>query len=676
MANTIDFNVSTNAVTVLNQTGVAAETTAKGFKSAKQELRALQNQLLEMDQTSEEFKKASKRAAELKDNISDLSAEINANAGNAFEGLSNNIGLFGSRLMNLDLKGAGTALTAMGTAVGKIDFKTVKEEVGGLVKGFANLAKAILSNPILLLAGVIAVVVMNMDKLRKAMPGLDAAMGGLTEKMKAAAKANEASLKAKQSEYDIIMASSAIMKEQGMSEKEILLAQQQKAKVLLEQKKITDAQNIANAKADLQRNENLKMVLKGIQEVGLAIPKLMSFVFDAVFAKAKDLLSYVGITIDTSFSAYETIAGAQTMVLDAIFGNTQEEKQAIIDMEQQAVLSQTQLANTIAQTNLDIKKSDDDLAKSKQKNLDKALSEQEKSLEKQKEAEKKAFEEMDALMAKWDEERIEEEEKEAEKEREAAAERKKQKQKELDDLQAIIDAADENNIMQQYSKLQQELIENDAHYQQLISQAEAAGLATTALTEEQARKENEIKKKYQDDDKKLAIDNANAKLEIAQQGLTALTALGDAYFSSQLAKVEKGSKAELDLKKKQFAFNKKMQIGGAIMDTAKAITAAIAANPFPSPTLPVSIALASITGAAQIAKIASTKFDGGGGGGGGVNIPTTGADGTTAPSPANFAFLQNQPNQQPPLQAYVVGTQVSSNLEAQQLIQNQSRLGG
>jgi len=38
--------------------------------------------------------------------------------------------------------------------------------------------------------------------------------------------------------------------------------------------------------------------------------------------------------------------------------------------------------------------------------------------------------------------------------------------------------------------------------------------------------------------------------------------------------------------------------------------------------------------------------------------------------------LQNQPNQQPPLQAYVVGTQVSSNLEAQQLIQNQSRLGG
>ena len=667
MANTIDFNVNTNAVTVLNQTGVAAENTAKGFTSAKQELRALQNQMLEMDQTSAEFKKASLRAAELKDNISDLSAEINANAGNAFEGLSNNIGLFGSRLMNLDLKGAGTALTAMGVAVGRIDFKTVKEEVGGLVKGFANLAKSILSNPILLLAGVIAVVVMNMDKLRKAMPGLDAAMGGLTEKMKAAAKANEASLKAKQSEYDIIMASSAIMKEQGMSEKEILLAQQQKAKVLLEQKKVTDAQNIANAKADLQRNENLKMVLKGIQEVGLAIPKLMSFVFDAVFAKAKDLLSYVGITIDTSFSAYETIAGAQTMVLDAIFGNTQEEKQAIIDMEQQSILSQTQLASTIAQTNLDIKKSDEDLAKSKQKNLDKQLSEQEKALEKQKEAEEKAFEEMDALMAKWDEERIAEEEKKAEKEKEAAAERKKQKQKELDDLQAIIDAADKHNVLQGYTKQQQELIANDEYYQQLISQAKELGVNSAALTEEQARKENEIKEKYRTEDDSKRIASQDFRLKQLSESFAALGALNDAF-------TKKGQQQS----KKQFQIQKALNLASAVVDTYGGINKALNDKTMPSTT--ARIIQASIVGAmglANVIKISKTEY-GNASAPSGTNMSAGGGggEGTTAPSPANFAFLQNQPNQQPPLQAYVVGTQVSSNLEAQQLIQNQSRLGG
>ena len=668
MANTIDFNVNTNAVTVLNQTGVAAENTAKGFKSAKQELRALQNQMLEMDQTSAEFKKASLRAAELKDNISDLSAEINANAGNAFEGLSNNIGLFGSRLMNLDLKGAGTALTAMGVAVGRIDFKTVKEEVGGLVKGFANLAKSILSNPILLLAGVIAVVVMNMDKLRKAMPGLDAAMGGLTEKMKAAAKANEASLKAKQSEYDIIMASSAIMKEQGMSEKEILLAQQQKAKVLLEQKKVTDAQNIANAKADLQRNENLKMVLKGIQEVGLAIPKLMSFVFDAVFAKAKDLLSYVGITIDTSFSAYETIAGAQTMVLDAIFGNTQEEKQAIIDMEQQSILSQTQLANTIAQTNLDIKKSDDDLAKSKQKNLDKQLSEQEKTLEKQKEAEEKAFEEMDALMAKWDEERIEEERKTAEKLYELKQKEIELREQQFQELQKLQNTAKENEI-------------NDAVLAAEKLQELAVGNAELELAIQQDLKTKiaNINKKYYDDDVAKNKAAEDKKQEDRMKGVQSNFDMATAALDTLMSLNDAAAKGDEASQRKTFERNKLMQKAQATIAMASGIVQQLGV---PQDQLTgmnfVKAAAIAAAGIANIAKINQTQFGGASGGsGGGVNAPTAGGSGgTTAPSPANFAFLGNQPQQQAPLQAYVVGTQVSSNLEAQQLIQNQSRLGG
>jgi hypothetical protein len=63
MANTIDLVVKTNGVTVLNQTADAAENTAKGFSSAKAELRALTQQLLQMDSASEEFKKASARAA-------------------------------------------------------------------------------------------------------------------------------------------------------------------------------------------------------------------------------------------------------------------------------------------------------------------------------------------------------------------------------------------------------------------------------------------------------------------------------------------------------------------------------------------------------------------------------------------------------------------------------------
>jgi len=578
MANTIDLVVKTNGVTVLNQTADAAENTAKGFSSAKAELRALNQQLLSMDQSSEEFAKASKRAAELKDNISDLSAEISANAGNAFEGLSNNVGLFGSRLMDLDLKGAGQALTGMGSAVKRIDFKTMKEEIGGLIGGFFNLAKAIMANPILLLGGVIAAVVMNMDKLRKAMPGLDAAMGGLTEKMKSAAKANEASLKARQLEYDIINASTALMKEQGMTDKEILLAQKEKAKALLEQKKITDAQNIENAKADLKRNENLKMVLKGIQEVGLAIPKLMAYVFDTIFAKTKELLSYVGITVDTSIQAYDTIANAQSLVLDAIFGNTAEQINAIKEMEDQALLSQTQLANSIAQMGLDVKKIEEDNAVRAQTQFDK----------------------VESLGLK----RIELNEK-------------------------VV-----NNIVSQEEKLSKAIIDS----QNKVEQHQKEILAK--------------------------------RVQMASDAFGALGALTSAFN----AKSETAAR-------NQFKINKAFSLSQAIINTYQAVNAALTAGGNPAKLATgaqfVEAGIALTAGLANVIKIQQTQFQGTSqsGGGGGLNVPSS--SGTTAPSPANFAFLGNQPNQQqPPLQAYVVSGQVSSNLEAQQLIQNQSRLGG
>jgi len=222
MANTIDFNVGTNATRVLGETATAAENTATGFKSAKAELRALQNQLQQMDRSSEEFKKASARAAELKDNISDLSAEISANAGNAFEGLSNNVGLFGSRLMDLDLAGAGQALKNMGTNVSKIDFKTLKNEIGGLVSGFASLAKAIISNPILLLAGAVALVVANFDELIKLFPSVESGLSGINEQERESLAISKAKADASQKAYENIDKQTNILKLQGKSEKEIL----------------------------------------------------------------------------------------------------------------------------------------------------------------------------------------------------------------------------------------------------------------------------------------------------------------------------------------------------------------------------------------------------------------------------------------------------------------------
>jgi hypothetical protein len=165
---TKEFNITGNGVQYMNDVAQASEQSAQGFKSAKAELRALQNQMLEMDQSSEEFKKASARASELKDNISDLSQELSANAGNAFEQVSNNIGLFGDRIMSLDFKGAGVALSGFGNALGQLNFKTIKEELGGLMKGLGDMGKALMANPIFLVAGAIGAVIAYWDEFSEA----------------------------------------------------------------------------------------------------------------------------------------------------------------------------------------------------------------------------------------------------------------------------------------------------------------------------------------------------------------------------------------------------------------------------------------------------------------------------------------------------------------------------
>jgi len=175
----------------------------------------------------------------------------------------------------------------------------------------------------------------------------------------------------------------------------------------------------------------------------------------------------------------------------------------------------------------------------------------------------------------------------------------------------------------------------------------------------------------QEKQEKIRLINQTARdkqFEMASNAMSALMELNNAFNANSEAAA-----------RRQFAINKAFSLSQAIINTYQAVNAALTAggNPVKLATGAqfVEAGIALTAGLANVIKISQTKFDGASiPSGGGINTPSGG--GTQAPSPANFAFLQNQPNQQPPLQAYVVGTQVSSNLEAQQLIQNQSRLGG
>jgi hypothetical protein len=747
MANTIDFNVDSNAMTVLNQTATAADGAAKGIKTLKAQYADLKKQQDQFDPGTEKFNQLSQKMGELKDRMNDAAEAVKGNTGPAIEGMSNTFGIMGQQLGNLDFEGLTQSIGTFSANLGRVNIASMTGSLKAMIQagvaGFKTLGKVILANPIFLLIGAIVGIIAYWEELSDLVSGKSKMLESLNKQLDTL-KSQEQTLTRELALQKALGAGAAqILK----TELELLKNKQKQAEVAM---KIAYAEKnreefLAAQQAQLQAINELEIRKVKINTDAQALldkiragtddqynkQLLQNQAFSEYKTRTEELGVLQQLNNERAAQLNNEIAAARRAGNNALADDLvlQRESLKLQNISLQSNKDEIWNAGEAAKDNVKTEKELEAIAKAKAAAaerkakadaeskritdeavavdkeitaIEKALADSKKTEQKREiddllaaqkvredayKADKRSAEdmrslniahsmEMQLLLEKYKKINQDAADEQAAKDKDDADKRKEEKKKELQDLQAIIDEADKGNIMQQYTKQQQELIANDEYYQQLISQAEAAKISSEALVTEQARKENEIKKKYQDDDKKLAIDNANAKLEIAQEGLTALTALGDAYFSTQLANVQKGSKAELDLKKKQFAFNKKLQIGGAIMDTAKAITAAIAANPFPSPTLPVSIALASITGAAQIAKIASTKFDGGGGSGGGVNIPTTGADGTTAPSPANFAFLQNQPNQQPPLQAYVVGAQVSSNLEAQQLIQNQSRLGG
>jgi len=626
MANTIDLVVKTNGVTVLNQTADAAENTAKGFSSAKAELRALNQQLLSMDQSSEEFKKASARAAELKDNISDLSAEISANAGNAFEGLSNNVGLFGSRLMDLDLKGAGQALTGMGNAVSRIDFKTLKDEVAGLAKGFGDLAFSVVANPYILLGGAIVALGYTFRK---------ELLSPIT---------------------DIIAANDKLRSSIQFTSEEIASAASEEIKQISKLEELKFAINDATSST-----KERKEAIAELQKIN---PKYFGDL-DAEKLKYDEL--------NGKINSYIQGLIAQSLA-KAASARIEQESAKFLDEQ---IQNQQKLANSTAR-----------LAQEQATLADKS----------------KAVEESGRNIfggksygAGWERAKVT-----------AAAtgdlifqlEREIQT---IKDSEIASKAAYEQRVtdLLNFKKMQEEIAAGfgvtpppPKTPSKKEEKREELGAVYDMEVEWNLKLVNEEKIK-QDKLTELAMQGHKTRLLFTEEYKNAVIAAENQLYQARwsLANASIDLLGTLFQKNRKaadvaFVLQKALAIGQVVVDTQREI-AGYYANPTwkLSPDGGIALATAASTAAklraaTSIATIAGTtigKFMGGGSasvGSGGTGSGFS-ASGTTAPSPANFAFLQNQPNQQqPPLQAYVVSGQVSSNLEAQQLIQNQSRLGG
>lgn len=671
MANTIDFNVNTNAVIVLNQTATAADNTAQGFSSAKAELRALNQQLLQMDSSSEEFKKASARAAELKDNISDLSAEISANAGNAFEGLSNNVGLFGSRLMDLDLKGAGQALSGMGAAVSRINFKTVKDELGGLAKGLKDLGTAVLTNPFFLIVGVLAAIAYNFEEISKWATQTSLSQQNLAKATEDLNKATEQELLKGAEKITQIEVLTARVKDNNLTEKERRQALKDLETMypayfsnLNGDINDTEALNaakeklIANIKSEAKAN-----AAKSLLEAEYA--KKLSLETEVNTKKAKFTQEQLNEALENAKFNQQTFFKDANQNLSDWYNGTEGIGKAQLDLEQSieriAFLEKEATSAVLANVETEVKGIRE---KTKAANTSAQSEREKKEQEKEKELEANAVkaakelkQEKELADAKL---KVREDYIKANQGAQANELYELEKKKELE-LQTW-EGAEEDKvyIIEKYRLTEIDINKkyDDLALQQQLEVNEKKKAADDKAVEDAKKAEEE----------KLAAEQAafNVRIGIVSSGLQALGSLNEAF-------TKKGQQQS----RKQFQIQKALNLASAVVDTYGGINRALNDKTMPSTT--ARIIQASIVGAmglANVLKISKTEY-GNASAPSGTNMSAGGGGGTSAPSPANFAFLQNQPNQQqPPLQAYVVSGQVSSNLEAQQLIQNQSRLGG
>jgi hypothetical protein len=185
-----------------------------------------------------------------------------------------------------------------------------------------------------------------------------------------------------------------------------------------------------------------------------------------------------------------------------------------------------------------------------------------------------------------------------------------------------------------------------------------------------------LKDKYAEEDrlkqlrKEQELQDIKDSLEISQRTNQSLMDLSDLYFSVKRANLKKGSAEDLKAAKEQFKINKALAMSGAVITGVQSVMAAYAsglANPIIGPaTGALYAAMAGITASANIAKIASSKFNEGGGGGGSIGAIGGGTPPTIS-APRNDSTLLNgdgtivnkPQKEQPTIKAYVVESEIT-----------------
>ena len=644
------------AVDTANQsfanTAKAEESATTATKSLKAQLRELQAQLADVDPNTDKYVELSQAASELKDKIGDAAEAVGTQAGGAFERVSGSLGLVTGRIANLDFEGAAEGAKLLAKNITDIKPADIANGIKGIGSAFAQIGKALLTNPIFLIGAAIAAAIVYSEELLSLVDGISSA-----EQERLAAQ--QESAKASKEQLDSISAQENTLRLAGKSEREILnikIAAAQQA--ILDQRAVIETLKIQRQQ-QIEAAERNRDILKGLLNfISLPITALLAGV-DLLTEK----LYNVGAISEETFKKFGNLRDKfTTSVATLIFDPAEVAKEGDAAIKEAEKTLQG-LENTQAGFQLSIKQMNQKAADERQK---------------QREDELKAEQQLAAEILKVRQKTAEESAKISEQIRKDSSKPIESPKSEVRDFSAEIKAqrdAEEQRIALMAEGVDKEIAQADLKYARLRDAAQGNAELQKQITQQNIDEVNAITDANNAKQLQKELDLNNAKFDLASQSLGAIANLANAF-----------GKGDERRAKNAFRIQKAASIAQATVDTykgANAIFANAAINPstilFPAqPFIQAGIAIAA--GLANVATIAQQKFEGGGSTNTNTTTPSisdTGGGGGTQPAQFNPLAALNigeQPEQITP-RAFVLASDVASASETRQKVEDLARLG-
>jgi hypothetical protein len=610
---------------------VAIDLTLNGVGSLKSQLKQLKAAIAEASDPAQ-MDALAKKAGEVSDRIKDANDAVNVFAsGSKFEQISSSFGGIKDSIMSLDFEEAATKAQTfqkvMG-GIGKAEITTALKGIGKTVSTlgatFMKLGAQILMNPIFLLVAVITAIVVAVVLFMKKIGVLDQVLAalmapinaliqgfkdmtdwlGLTtfaaednaEKMAAANKKVQESSKEREAVQSNMYANEiALAKANGEDtyklEVEASKAKASEAQIRYDQAKIAfDAEMALGKNADAAKIKELKKQITDER---------------TIIGNERNNRKILAVN-DAKEDAAAVAAAAKTAAdkRKENEANRLAAERAIIDNRIALVADES--ARELQEIQEKYRRQIEDIAKNEKLTASEKATLKKQSEDLQVQAEK----DFQAKLTKTAED--------AAKERAKKAQEESEKKISIEDakwlrLQELTTSATEFEKLQAQQKFDEEIAaagDNEELVKALTTQLQKdlTKIEEDAAKDRVALKETEEKKK-----RDAQLKTANDALEIAEDSVNTIQALGDIAFLGKMKNIQKGGKAEEELAKKQFKFNKSMQLAGAVVDAGKAINASLAAAPLAIGVVPNPVGIANLVAtaamsAANIAKIASTQF--------------------------------------------------------------------